>query len=312
MNAAENLDDVVRIIESGQQPIGDRAEALVSKIREKHGAAVKALLFYGSSLRAGEGAGKMLDFYVLVDRYQDVHGIGLRQFGSFLAPPSVHYCEADGPGGERLRSKYSIVSLPAFRRRTRGGALESMLWARFAQPTQIICDDANLRSDLLETIALGTRHFLRETAPMLRGERPLTEIWERGLMESYKTELRPEDAVGRSKLIVARHSDYYRQVTATVYATGNTAETTTFADLGSVRRNACRLRWFTRRMVGKPMGAFRVLKAFFTFDAGLDYVLEKIKSHSGAEIEVSDRARKYPLLYAPVMAWRLFRKGAFR
>ena len=32
----------------------------------------------------------------------------------------------------------------------------------------------------------------------------------------------------------------------------------------------------------------------------------------GAEIEVSDHARKYPLLHAPVLAWRLFRKGAFR
>lgn len=312
MTAASDLSAIVNIIEAGQQPIGDRAEALVATIRAKHGDAVKALLFYGSSLRAGEAAGKMLDFYVLVDRYRDVHGIGLKQLGSFLAPPSVHYCEANGPGGERLRSKYSIVSLPAFRRRTRGAALETMLWARFAQPTQIICDDPVLRADLLETLAHGTRHFLRETAPLLRDEMASTAIWERGLMESYKTELRPEDAVGRSKLIVARHSDHYRALAEAEFGTTGAPATIAFADLGSLRRNACRVRWFTRRIVGKPMGAFRVLKAFFTFDAGLDYVLEKIKSHSGAEIEVSDRARKYPLLYAPVMAWRLFRKGAFR
>ncbi|MEM9180068.1 MAG: hypothetical protein AAGA89_10170 [Pseudomonadota bacterium] len=312
MSHATQVAELKRIIESEQRPIGDRAEALVTEIRRKHAGVEKALLFYGSSLRAGESSGKMLDFYVLVDSYRDVHGLGLKQFGSFLAPPSVHYCEADGPDGERLRSKYSIVSLSAFRRRARGGAFESMLWARFAQPTLLICSDPDLREDLLETLAQASHHFLRETAPLLKGERSRTAIWERGLMESYKTELRPEDATGRSKQIVAKHAERYAQLASAVFPSGDTPTTIELPDTGLLRRNLCRLRWFGRRLVGKPMGAFRVLKAFFTFDAGLDYVLEKIKSHSGAEIEVSDHARKYPLLHAPVLAWRLFRKGAFR
>ncbi|MEL6692886.1 MAG: hypothetical protein AAFQ12_07595, partial [Pseudomonadota bacterium] len=310
--AQTQIADVRAIIESEQRPIGDRAEALVAEIRRKHGGAEKALLFYGSSLRAGEASGKMLDFYVLVDSYRDVHGFGMKQLGSFLAPPSVHYCEADGPDGERLRSKYSIVSLSAFRRRSRGGAFESMLWARFAQPTILICDDPRLREDLLETLAMASRHFLNETAPLLSGEMPKTAIWERGLMESYKTELRPEDASGRSKQIVAKHADRYARLTAAMYPGTNSNNSLLLPDVGPFRRTLCRIRWFLRRIIGKPMGAFRVLKAFFTFDAGLDYVLEKIKSHSGAEIEVSDHARKYPLLHAPLLAWRLFRKGAFR
>ena len=312
MTRAQDVSAIRQIIEAEQRPIGDRAEALVAEIRRKHGGIEKALLFYGSSLRAGEAAGKMLDFYVLVDSYRDVHGLGLKQFGSFLAPPSVHYCEAEGPDGERLRSKYSIVSLSAFRRRTRGGALESMLWARFAQPTLLICDDPDLRHDLLETLAHATRHFLSEIAPLLKGDVSKAEIWERGLMESYKTELRPEDATGRSKQIVAKHAKRYKQLATAAYEQGEQEDFIMLPDTGVFRRNMCRIRWFTRRVVGKPMGAFRVLKAFFTFDAGLDYVLEKIKSHSGAEIEVSDHARKYPLLHAPVLAWRLFRKGAFR
>ena len=254
----------------------------------------------------------MLDFYVLVDSYRDVHGIGLKQLGSFLAPPSVHYCEATGPDGERLRSKYSIVSLSAFRRRARGAALESMFWARFAQPTLLICEDPALREDLLVTLAYATRHFLRETAPLLQGEIETTEVWERGLKESYKTELRPEDADGRSKQIVSNNRDRYVQLAEAMFASGNSESTLKIGNAGKLRRNLCRLRWFARRFVGKPMGVFRVLKAFFTFDAGLDYVLEKIKSHNGVEITVSDHARKYPLLHAPALAWRIFRKGGFR
>ena len=312
MTAKTKIAKLRQIVENEQRPIGDRAEALVAEIRRKHAGAEKALLFYGSSLRAGEASGKMLDFYVLVDSYRDVHGFGLEQLGSFLAPPSVHYCEADGPDGERLRSKYSIVSLSAFRRRARGGAFESMLWARFAQPTILICEDPSLRSDLLDTLAHASNHFLSETAPLLKGEVEKTAIWERGLMESYKTELRPEDATGRSKQIVARHKQRYEQLAMAAFPTTDADASLLLADAGPFRRNLCRIRWFLRRVIGKPMGAFRVLKAFFTFDAGLDYVLEKIKSHSGAEIEVSDHARKYPLLHAPVLAWRLFRKGAFR
>lgn len=312
MSHQTQIAEIRAIIESEQRPIGARAEALVAEIRRKHAGAERALLFYGSSLRAGEASGKMLDFYVLVDSYRDVHGFGLKQLGSFLAPPSVHYCEADGPDGERLRSKYSIVSLSAFRRRARGGAFESMLWARFAQPTILICEDPALRDDLLDTLAMASRHFLSETAPLLKGTVEKTAIWERGLKESYKTELRPEDATGRSKQIVAKHADRYEQLAAAMYASAASSESIGLSDAGVVRRNLCRMRWFLRRIIGKPMGAFRVLKAFFTFDAGLDYVLEKIKSHSGAEIEVSEHARKYPLLHAPVLAWRLFRKGAFR
>ncbi|MEM0985257.1 MAG: hypothetical protein AAGJ32_03325 [Pseudomonadota bacterium] len=300
------------IIAAEQRPVGARADALIAAIRRKHGGIDRALLFYGSSLRAGEASGKMLDFYVLVDSYRDVHGNGLKRLGSFLAPPSVHYCEADGPGGERLRSKYSIVSLSAFRRRARGAAFEAMLWARFAQPTLLICPDPNLRADLIETLAHSTHHFLNETSPLLQGEVEMDSLWARGLRESYRTELRPEDADGRSRAIVVQNRERYRALAGAVFRKGGTAPAVTLPDVGRLRRNACRARWFLRRVVGKPMGAFRVVKAFFTFDAGLDYILEKIKSHSGAEIEISDRERKYVLLYAPVMAWRLFRKGAFR
>ena len=243
MSSTSRIASIRSIIEQEQRPIGARAEALVAEIRHKHQGIDKALLFYGSSLRAGEASGKMLDFYVLVDSYRDVHGLGLKQFGSFLAPPSVHYCEAEGPDGERLRSKYSIVSLSAFRRRARGGALESMLWARFAQPTLLICEDPDLRADLLDTLAHATHHFLSETAPLLNGDREDTAIWERGLMESYNTELRPEDAVGRSKQIVAKHADRYQAMAAAMFAPGKASGSIFVPDRGPLRRNLCLDLW---------------------------------------------------------------------
>ncbi|MEL7130184.1 MAG: hypothetical protein AAGK23_11615, partial [Pseudomonadota bacterium] len=84
------------------------------------------------------------------------------------------------------------------------------------------------------------------------------------------------------------------------------------APAGFAARQMARFKWATRRWVGKPATALRVLKGAFTFDGGLDYVLHKLKSHSGASIEVSDHQRRHPLLWSPVLAWKLWRRGAFR
>src|SRR6185436_703618 len=46
---------------------------LVDEIRRRHGDAIAAIVFYGSCLRTGQYDTGVLDFYVLVDRYRDVH-----------------------------------------------------------------------------------------------------------------------------------------------------------------------------------------------------------------------------------------------
>jgi hypothetical protein len=41
-------------------------------------------------------------------------------------------------------------------------------------------------------------------------------------------------------------------------------------------------------------------------------VLWKVKRHSGVVLPVTEWQRRHPLLAAPVLAWRLYRLGAFR
>jgi hypothetical protein len=64
--------------------------------------------------------------------------------------------------------------------------------------------------------------------------------------------------------------------------------------------------------VGKLLNLARLVKAAFTFQGGLDYVLWKVKRHSGVEIQVTDWQRRHPVLAAPSLAWKLYRRGAFR
>ena len=82
--------------------------------------------------------------------------------------------------------------------------------------------------------------------------------------------------------------------------------------LRSGSRLRSRLGWGGRRAVGKTLSVLRLLKGLFTFRGGPDYILWKIQRHSGVTVEVAPRARRYPLLAAWAIAWRLYRRRAFR
>ncbi len=306
MKEAGILAELRQVIEADQGPLPAPAQAMAEAIRAKHGRAVRGLIFYGSALREGEAAEKMLDFYVIVKNYRAVYGWGLKSLGAWLLPPNVHFMALTDAGGNKLRSKYAVISEAAFMRRAGGGSLESMLWARFSQPVVIVTEDPVLQARLIETLAKACRHFAAQVGPLLSGPIAPGDIWQRGLCESYRTELRPESPGPRAAQIVARFPKRYARLSQIIAPQGE------LPDMGRLRRGLCRAKWALRRIIGKPLGVLRVLKAATTFDAGLDYILEKVGSHSGVEIEVSASERRHPVLHAPKLAWRLWRAGAFR
>lgn len=308
---AADLRSVRAIIEAEQTAPSPRVSAMCDAIRARHGNAIKAFLLYGSGLRDADDPEKLLDFYVLTDTYTAIHGWGAKAVGAFLAPPSVHYIEIIGPGATPIRSKYSIISLSAFHRRASGRAFEAMLWARFAQPTIIITDDPDIRDDILTTLSRAVSHFANETLPLLRRGSTSRDLWVRALVESYRSELRAENPQTRSAELVDRYRDRYEALTAALYDQADTSPVRLTAASWSARQT-CRLRWAARRAIGKPMTAIRVLKAVFTFDGGLDYALHKLQSHSGVTIEVTNAQRRHPIYFSPLLAWKLYRKGAFR
>lgn len=304
------LEQLCAVIAADQAPLPASARAMAEAIGARHGDAVRALIFYGSALREDESAGKMLDFYVIVGSYRQIYGLGPARWAAALLPPGVHFLQVTDEAGRVLRSKYAVVSEAAFHRRTRGGAFETMLWARFTQPALIITQSPETRARLITTLAMAVRHFAREVRPLLPGPVAPGALWERGLAESYRTELRPEAPEARARAIVARFPARYAALSAILQADPAASEAAGGPSAWEARRG--RARWWLRRVMGKPLGALRVLKAATTFDAGLDYVLEKVASHSGVRLEVSDHARRHPLLHAPLIAWRLYRAGAFR
>ena len=89
---------------------------------------------------------------------------------------------------------------------------------------------------------------------------------------------------------------------------GSTGE----ADIPARTRWLSRLAWSARRVQGKTLSVLRLVKSAFTFQGGVDYLLWKLERHSGVRVEATERERRHPLIYGWGLAWRLYRRGAFR
>jgi hypothetical protein len=275
-------------------------------IRARHPDRVQGFVYYGSSLRDLDDPEKMLDFYVLVDSYIATHGRGWRTLTNRFIPPAVYYLELD-QDGVLSTCKYSIISLKEFERRCRDGFL-SQVWGRFSQPCALLGASSNdVKDRIIAARVNAVTTLASETAPLFDAPATATDFWGRAFFESYRTELRPESDDGRAKEIVERYLDRYEAVSEALFgeAVNGLYPVQEYGGKGSSWR------WLLRRLLGRPIAAIRVLNSAATFEGGLDYVLRKIERHSGVSLDVTDAQRRHPVLWSPVLGWKLWRRGAF-
>jgi hypothetical protein len=303
-------DPIIDILERENIAPNAKVTKMCETISERHPDRVLGFLYYGSSLREMNEGGKMLDFYVVVDSYRQTHRNPLRVLLNAAIPPAVYYVEITHEDGTLSTCKYSLVSLKAFERRCGSSALLSTVWGRFSQPSILLFPkDETVKDRIMQARATAVRHLANETAPLLFGEVKPVHFWARGLRESYRTELRPEASDSRSIEIVERYFERYEALSVALFGEKNPNQAHIFPKSPHF---FVKLRWFLRRFIGKPMTAIRVLNNAATFDGGLDYVLRKLHNHSGVTIDVTKSQRKHPVLWSPVLGWKLWRAGAFR
>ena len=60
------------------------------------------------------------------------------------------------------------------------------------------------------------------------------------------------------------------------------------------------------------LSVLRLLKASFTFDGGVSYLVWKIERQSGVKVEITPFMRRFPRLGAIGAMWRTWRRGGFR
>jgi hypothetical protein len=284
------------------EPVDPRAVALAEAVAARHGAASRAVLFYGSCLREKQLDGLMLDFYLVVSDYRAAYGGGWLATANRLIPPNVFPFEAGG-----LTCKYAVLSETDFARLCGPEADNPSVWARFAQPARLAwaADDA-ARSAIVASVAHAAPTLIARTLPTLSAEPadPL-DLWRAAFALTYAAELRAE-RTARSGSIVDSDPERYRRFAAPVLAAAKEltpARQTREQALGGWRR--------TQRQ-GKRLTLLRLAKASATFAGGLDYLAWKINRHAGTAIVIRPWQRRWPILGAITLLPRLLARGAVR
>jgi hypothetical protein len=278
--------------------------AVAEAARRRHGQAIAAVLFYGSCLRQRGDEGRIVDLYLLADRYDGVHRSWLWQALNALLPPNVYYIEAPFEN-RRVTAKYAIVTLGQFEALVAPGTTQPYFWARFAQPTIVLwARDEEIRLRVQAALGRAVATMIGETRGLMPPDWTPAELWSRAFTETYRTELRAETADQAQELYQA-FAERYDRVTQIV--AGNSRGSLSAAD---GRRAAGR--WRHRRVLGKLLSVLRLAKASFTFEDGATYLIWKIGRHSGVRVELTPWQRRHPILASTVLAWRLYRAGGFR
>jgi len=279
------------------QPLPPRLSPFLAAVLKRWPDAV-AVLFYGSARRESGNPEKEPDFYILFERNRDSGQSAPAALANAALPPNVRFLQI-----EEGFAKCALMTVSAFEREASRG-FASVIWGRFAQPSTLVyAANEDIRDRIAGACTMCVERFLRNAAPLTEPGDDAETLWVTGLMASYGSELRAESANRPAELFDA-DSAYYRMA-AQHFLDAN-------PDARQGRASAA-WRWAARRIWGKARTMMHVIKAAFTVgEGGLDYVLSKLSRHSGVEIEPTAWQRAHPRLAAPGLAWRLWRKGAFR
>jgi hypothetical protein len=276
-------------------PVDPRVAAMAAAIAAKHGAASRAVLFYGSCLRQKQLEGLMLDFYLIVSDYSAAYKKKWLVAANRLIPPNVFYFEHEG-----LASKYAVLSEVDFARFCSAKAPDLSVLARFAQPSRLVWKANEAVADrVIDAVAEAPRVLAEMTAPMV-GNINSPDLWRRAFELTYSTELRAERKE-RPGSIVDQFPDYYERLRRAI----------PFESVVGTQAAAARS-WQRYRRRGKRAQVLRLAKATATFAGGVDYIAWKINRHAGTDIQIKPWQRRWPLFAAISLLPRLLRSGAVR
>ena len=279
------------VAEELAQPFDPRVAEMAAAVAARHGAASRAVLFYGSCLREKQLDGLMLDFYLIVSDYRAAYDKPWMARANALIPPNVFPFQHG-----QLAAKYAVLSEADFHRLNGPETRNVSVWARFAQPARLVwAADDKARASAIRAVARAAPTLLA-AAGRVAGEAPL-DWWRRAFSLTYSAELRAERK-GRSGSVVDANATRYERFSSPAAA--------------AIESSAASGGWGRRRIEGKALSVLRLAKASATYAGGADYIVWKINRHAGTAFELKPWQRRHPLLAAISLLPRLLKSGAIR
>ena len=282
--------------------------AFVAHFEARFGAHLQAVLVYGSYLRGTRDT--LLDFYLLLDSYAALPSIA--GAANRVLPPNVYHITLD-VGEARQAAKYATVTLDHFARCIRED-VDCYFWARFAQPFVILyARDHSVRARVTGLGRDAARRLLMSSIATLAETFDSETLWRHAFTLSYGAELRAENPTAAARLYAFYGDDLDAHLAALAAELGLAASGPRQwrQQVSALAAQRSEHAWRRRRRLGKWLSIARLLKAAFTFNDPLDYVVWKVARHSGVEEHPTALQRRHPLLFGWGVLWRLYRRGGF-
>jgi len=280
------------------------------------------LVFFGSRRTgaAKANAWSAYDLFAIVTRYgpfyRALRGSGLSGKSSgvlaaispWLAPTQISIAFRE----PALHAKVSVLTLDAFRRETSAGRKDHFTIGRLFQPARILyARDVPSREAIVDGLTSAVAATWQWSRPWLAPAFDVNVYGRRTLEVSMSWEIRPEPPGRAAALWQAQQSIQTPVLVALlegVQAAGDLRRTDDglwqLTQAGSWL-DRLRLRiYFSRSIVRSTV---RWTKHILSFEGWLDYIARKASRHTGEPIVLTERERRWPLVFLWGRAFRYLR-----
>lgn len=294
------------------ESITPEASDLAAYLAWAFGDATLAVIHYGSRAQGrwtrSESA---FDFFVIVTAYGAAYRslagtAGMHRSPRFatglarILPPNVISLRRTTDSGERI-AKIAVFSERDFRRETSERARDHFTRGRLMQHVVVAWSrDAAAREIAVQGIVNARRTTFQWGRPFLPAMFSVEEFCTALLSQSLQGEIRPEQTDHAANLVAAQRETLmtaYGELLDELAARGalvrHGSQYALMRSVGTLER--ARVGLFFR--VSKARNFVRLFKHVALYDGWMDYIIEKVNRSSGYRITVTERERRWPLLF---------------
>jgi hypothetical protein len=273
------------------------------------------LVFFGSRRTGAVRANlwSAYDVFLIVHRYRPFYeamrraglsgkGAGFLAVLSRCLPPTQYSIRF--PDSSSVHLKTSVIRTDTFHRETSPRRRDHFCIGRLFQPSRILYSrDRATRDALVDDLVSAHAETWRWSRPWLPPRFDADGYGRNALRVSMSWEVRPEPPGRADALWEAQKSEQTPVFEALLSDLAGRGEITAAADAEGLwspadparRGETLRLKLYFRRSILRS--TTRWLKHVLSFEGWLDYILRKVQRHGGEPIELSERERRWPLIF---------------
>lgn len=292
-------------------PDSDELRELAEALVRSGDGSVSAVLLYGSRVQNSHpDRWSAYDFMVIVDSYrrffrsfcaEGYHGKapGLLTALSYLLPPNIVSFRL--PGADQPPAKCALVTGRHLRRSLGPRSPDHFLKGRVVQKLAMVWTRGpEEEREVVAALRMAREGIVGWVRPFLPRDFDLVDFAETMLRVSYRGEIRPESPERVDQVFESQREVLTAIAGESLAAAVARGEVLSTPSGYRWRRAPGRtLRWaYSLYFLGsKARATARWFKYMVTFEGWMEYIVRKINRRAGFEVEVTERERRWPLIF---------------